>query len=73
MYVVVPSPSRSLSWAFTWILIPNPTATLYYVEHVHTAQILTQIPTPYYCTGQESESKSEPESVSGNVNEPLGQ
>ena len=30
-----------------------------------------QIPTPYFCTGQESESESVPESVSGNVNEPL--
>ena len=38
-------------------------ATLYCTEHVHIAQ--TQIPIP--CTGQESG----PESVSGNVNEPL--
>ena len=27
----------------------------------------TQIPTPYFCTGQESESMSVPESISGNV------
>ena len=34
-------------------------------------QTRTQIPTPYFCTGQESESKSVPESVSDNVNEPF--
>ena len=34
----------------------------------HTAQTRTQIPTPCFCTGQESETESE--SVSGNVNEP---
>ena len=28
------------------------------------------IPTPYFCRGQESESKSVPKFVSGNVNEP---
>ena len=28
----------------TWIRMPNPMATLYYAEHVHIAQILTQIP-----------------------------
>ena len=33
----------------------------------HIAQTCTQIPTPYFCVGQASES----ESVSGNVNEPL--
>ena len=49
----------------TQIQIPNLMATLYYTEHVHIAQ--TQIPTPYFCKGQESESES---SVSGNVNEP---
>ena len=30
----------------TWIRIPNPMATLYYAEHVHTAQ--TRIATPYF-------------------------
>ena len=44
--------------------------TLYYVEHVHIAQTRTWIPTPYFCKGQESESDSVPESISGNVNEP---
>ena len=33
------------------------------------AQTQTLIQTPYFCTGQEFESV--PESVSGNVNEPL--
>ena len=47
--------------------IPNLMAILYYAEHVHIAQTRTQIPTSYFCLGQESES----ESVSGNVNEPL--
>ena len=42
-----------------WLVI------LYYAKHVHIAQ------TPYFCTGQESKSESVPESVSGNVNEPL--
>ena len=42
-------------------------ATLYYAEHVHIAQIQTWIPTSYFCTGQESESKS----VSSNVNKSL--
>ena len=42
---------------------------LYYAEHVHITQTWTQIPTPYFSTGQESESESE--SVSGNVNVPL--
>ena len=46
-------------------------ATLYYAENVHIAQTQTRIPTPYFCIGQESESESVPESVSGNVNEPL--
>ena len=44
-------------------------ATLYYAEHVHIAQTWTQIPTPYFCMGQESKSESVPEFVSGNVNE----
>ena len=44
-------------------------ATLYYVEHVHITQ--TQIPTHYFCIGQESEYESVPESITGNVNEPL--
>ena len=37
----------------------------------HIVQTWTQIPTLYFCTGQESESESVSESVSGNVNEPL--
>ena len=49
----------------TRIRIPNLIGTLYCTETVHIAQIWTQIPTPYFCRGQE------PESVSGNVNEPL--
>ena len=43
-------------------------ATLYYAEHVHIAQ--TQIPTPYFCSGQEYESESKPKCISGNINEP---
>ena len=43
-------------------------ATLSHAEHVHIVQILT---IPYFCVGQESESESAPECVSGNVNEPL--
>ena len=46
-------------------------ATLYYTETVHIAQTQTQITIPYFCVGQESESESVPESISGNVNEPL--
>ena len=49
------------------IQIPNPMATLCYVEHVHIAQ--TQIPTLYFYSGQEYESESKPESISGNINE----
>ena len=51
----------------TQIQVPNPIATLYYAEHVHIAKTRTLISTPYFRTGQESES----ESVSGNVNEAL--
>ena len=36
----------------------------------HIAQTRTPIPTPYFFTGQGSESESVPESVSDNVNEP---
>ena len=36
----------------------------------HIAQTRTRIPTHYFCTGQESESESVPESVSGSVNGP---
>ena len=43
------------------IRIPNLMAKLHCAEHVQIAQ--TRIPTPYFCTGQESES------FSGNVNE----
>ena len=53
----------------TRIWIPSPMATLYYTEHVHIAQ--TQIPTPYFCAVQESESKPVHEFISGNVNETL--
>ena len=54
----------------TRIQIPNLMATLHYEEHdVHIAENLTRIPTPYFCVGEESESK--PKSVSSNVNEPL--
>ena len=45
-------------------------ATLYYAEHVHTAQTGTQIPALYLCIGQESESGSVPESLYRNINEP---
>ena len=50
------------------IQIPNPVPTLYYAEHVHIAQ--TQIPTLYFCSGQEYESESKPESISGYINDP---
>ena len=45
----------------------------YIVLHriIHIAQRQTQIPTSYFCTGQESGSESVPVSESGNVNEPL--
>ena len=46
-------------------------ATLHYAKNVHIVQTLTQIPTPYFCIEQESESESISESVSSNVNEPL--
>ena len=55
------------------VRIWNPMTTLYYAEHTHATQTQTRIPTPYFCTGQESESESVPESISGNVNEPLQQ
>ena len=42
-------------------------ATLYYAEHVHIVQTLTQIPTPYFCIVHES--RSEPVSVSESGNE----
>ena len=42
----------------TLVQIPNPMATLYYVEHVHIAQPRTQIPTAYSYTGYQSESES---------------
>ena len=45
--------------------IPNPMATLYYAEHVHIAQTRTQISTPNFCVGDESEYVPVPESVSG--------
>ena len=36
------------------IRIPNLMAILCYAEHVHISQTWTQIPTHYFCTGQES-------------------
>ena len=48
----------------TRIWIPNPMATVYYVEHVHIPQTQTRIPTLYFYKGQESEFESV------NVNEP---
>ena len=70
-----PSLMANLHWqrhirVWTRIRIKSLMATLYYAEHVHIAQTWTQIPTPYFCVGQVSESESVPESVSGNVNEP---
>ena len=47
-------------------------ATLHYTEHAHIAQTQTRILTPYLFRGQESKSESVPESISGNVSEPLG-
>ena len=49
-------------------------ARLYYADPFrtfHIAQTQTRIPTLYFTVGQESESESVSESVSGNVNEPL--
>ena len=37
--------------------------------HIAQTRTQTQIPTPYFCIGQESESKSVSESISGNENE----
>ena len=54
----------------TRIRIPNPVPALYYEEHVHIVQTQIRIPVPYFCTGQESQCESVPESVFGNVNEP---
>ena len=39
--------------------------------NIYIAQTQTWIPTPHFSIGQESESKTVTESVSGNVNEPL--
>ena len=61
--ITLPASDRGLTR--TWI--PNLVATLYYAEHVHTAQ--TEISTPYFCIGQKSESA--PVSESGNVIKPL--
>ena len=54
----------------TRIQIPNPIATLCYAEHVHMAQTQTWMPTPNFCIGQESESKSIPLFESGTVFKP---
>ena len=48
----------------------SPVATLYYTEDVHIAWTRTQIPTPYFCIVQESESESVPVSESDNVIKP---
>ena len=45
------------------VRILNLMVTLYYAEHVHIA-LGSQVPIPYFCMDQESESDS------GNVNEP---
>ena len=58
---------RTRIWIPTQIQIPNQMATLYYAEHVPIVQTQTRIPTAY-CMGQESESESASESISGNVN-----
>ena len=45
-----------------------------FIAYLHCrirTRIQTRIPTPYFCVGQEIESKSVPKSVSGNVNEPF--
>ena len=48
---------------------PNGYIGLYRIFHI--AQTRTWIPTPDFCTGQEAESESTPESISCNVNEAL--
>ena len=55
----------------TRIRIPNLMGTLHCAEHVCIAQTWNRITTPYFCIGQESESISVSESVSGNINKPL--
>ena len=47
----------------TRIQIGNAMVTLYCAEHVLIVQTRIQIPTAYFCIGQESESKSIPESI----------
>ena len=50
---------------------PKPNGCIVLCTTFHIAWTGTWIPTPYFCVGQESESESIPESVSGSVNEPL--
>ena len=59
---------RRRTWVQSQIRIRIQMATLYHAKHVYIPQ--TQIPTPYFCIGQESESESILESVSSNANEP---
>ena len=61
---------RRLTRVQTRIRIQNLMASLYCAEHVHIAQTKISVPTPNFCIGQESESVSIPECVSGSVNEP---
>ena len=44
----------------------KPNGYIACAKHVHIAQTQTRIPTPYFCTGQESESVSLSECVSSN-------
>ena len=62
---------RRRTWVPSQIRIPNLMDRLYYAEPFrtfHIAQTQTRIPTLYFTVGQESESESVSESVSGNVN-----
>ena len=58
-------------WDTNSDLDSKPDGYIVLCRKFHIAQTRTRIPTLYFCTGQESESDSVPESVSGNVNEPL--
>ena len=54
-----------------WDLDSKPDDYIALCRTFYIVQTWTQIPTPYFCIGQESESESKPESASSNVNEPL--
>ena len=58
---------RTRIWLPTLIRIPNQMATLLYAEHFTLHWLRFRSPTPYFCTGQESESQSVSESISSNV------